>query len=264
MPTIRNPILLLAAFALTGAAPAPAAAASAAAKVNGTVIPQYRVDAAVRDRVEQGQPDSPALRKGIREALINQEIVAQAAVKEGLNKQPEVAARIELERQSALVNAYFEDHFRKHPITEAKLREEYERIKPALPAKEYRARHILVDSEDEAKQIIAAIKKGASFEKLAAEKSKDPGSKNHGGELPWAPPTNYVKEFGAALAKLKKGEMTQTPVHTSFGWHVIRVEDERPAKVPGFEEMKPQLQQLVQQRVVREELASLRAKAKIE
>ena len=245
----------------------PAAAAqndASAPKVNGTSIPAYRIDAAVRSRVAQGQQDSPELRKGIRDALINQEVVAQEAIKRGLEKQPQVAARIELDRQMSLVNAFFEDYLKKNPITDDMLRKEYERLKPQLPAKEYRVRHILVEKEDDAKNIIAQIKKGASFEKLAAEHSADPGSKARGGDLDWGPAERYVKPFAEAVTKLKKGQLTDAPVHTDFGYHVIRVEDERATKVPSFEEAKGQIQQLVQNQIVQKAIADLRGKAKIE
>jgi peptidyl-prolyl cis-trans isomerase C len=246
-------------------ATAPALAGeSAAPKVNGTQIPQYRIDAAVKSRVAQGQQDTPELRTAIREALVNQEVVAQEAVKKGLHKQPTVAARIELDRQSALVNAYLEDYLKKHPITDDVLKKEYERLKPQIPAKEYKLRHILVAKEDDAKNLIAQIKKGASFEKLAAEHSNDPGSKPRGGDLDWGPAERYVKPFAEAVIKLKKGQMTETPVHSDFGFHIIRVDDERATKVPSFEEAKPQLQQLVQGQVVQKAIADLRASAKVE
>jgi peptidyl-prolyl cis-trans isomerase C len=233
-------------------------------KVNGTTIPAYRVEAAIKSRVAQGQPDTPETRKSIREALANQEIVAQEAVKRGLDKQPPVAARIELDRQSILVNAYFEDYFRKNPVSDDMIKKEFERLKPQLPAKEYRVRHILVDKEDEAKNIIAQIRKGGSFEKLAAEHSKDTGSRARGGDLDWGPAERYVKPFADAVTRLKKGAMTDAPVQTDFGFHIIRVEDERATKIPSFDEAKQQLHQLIQNQVVQRAIADLRAKAKVE
>src|SRR4051812_36048551 len=133
-----------------------------------------------------------------------------------------------------------------------------------MPAKESHVRHILVDKEDDAKNLIAQIKKGASFEKLAAEHSTDPGSKARGGDLDWAPAERYVKPFADAVTKLKKGQLTEAPVHTDFGYHVIRLDDERATKVPSFEEAKPQLQQLVQNQIVQKQIQDLRAKAKVE
>lgn len=262
---IRTTTLRHLAMALAlSVAPAVAAQTTAALKVNGTTIPAYRIEAAIKSRLAQGQQDTPEARKGIREALVNQEVVAQDAVRKGLDKQAPVAARIELDRQSALVNAYFEDYFKKNPITDDMLKKEFERLKPQLPTKEYRVRHILVEKEDDAKNIIAQIKKGGSFEKLAAEHSNDPGSKARGGDLDWAPAERYVKPFSDTVTKLKKGQMTDAPVHTDFGYHIIRVEDERATKVPSFEEAKPQLQQVVQNQVVQKQIADLRAKAKVE
>ena len=265
MTGTRYTVAALAAATLLGPMAAYAGeSAGPAAKVNGINIPQYRFEAAVKSRVAQGQQDSPDMRKGIRDALINQEVVAQEAVRRGLDKQPNVAARIELDRQSVLVNAYFEDYIKRNPITDDVLRKEYERLKPQLPAKEYRVRHILVEKEEQAQSLIAQIRKGGSFEKLAAEHSTDTGSKGRGGDLDWGPAERYVKPFAEALTKLKKGQLTDAPVQTDFGYHVIRLEDERATKVPSFEEAKPQLQQIVQGQIVQKAIADLRAKAKIE
>jgi peptidyl-prolyl cis-trans isomerase C len=260
----RNTLRPIAIALALAAAPAFAAETNGAVKVNGATIPAYRVEAAIKSRIAQGQQDSPEMRKAIRDALINQEIVAQEAVKRGLDKQAPVAARIELDRQTVLVNAYFEEMLRKSPVTDDMLKKEYERLKPQMPAKEYRIRHILVDKEDDAKNLIAQIKKGANFEKLAAEHSNDPGSKARGGDLDWGPAERFVKPFADAVTKMKKGQMTDAPVHTDFGYHVIRLDDERATKVPSFEEAKPQLTQLVQNQVVQKAIADLRAKAKVE
>lgn len=234
------------------------------AKVNGVPIPQYRLDAAIQAGVSQGQTDTPQLRKSVRDALINQEVIAQEAVKQGIDKKPAVAASLELFRVRALAQAYFQEYFAKHPISEAELKKEYERLKPQMATKEYRARHILVNSEEEAKKIIEELKGGGSFEKMAAEKSKDPGSKGRGGDLDWSPASRYVKPFGEALVKLKKGEITVTPVQTDFGWHVIRLDDERVARLPTFEEAKPTLERELQNKKVREVIVELRKKAKIQ
>jgi peptidyl-prolyl cis-trans isomerase C len=253
---------------LTAAIACSAAVATAAlaqnVKVNGKEIPQSRIDAAVKGRIAQGQPDTPQLRDSVKETLINQEIISQEAVKRGLDKNPEVAARIDISKQDTLVNAYVQDYLRRNPVTEESLRKEYDRIKAQLGSKEYKARHVLVENEEEAKDIIARVKKGASFEKLAVEKSKDPGSKEDGGALDWSVPTSYVKPFGDALAKLKKGQMTDAPVKSEFGWHVIRLDDERALKVPSYEEVKPNLQRGMQQQSLQKAVTELRAKAKIE
>jgi peptidyl-prolyl cis-trans isomerase C len=254
----------LAALFVTAPAVSAQSAAPAAAKVNGTPIPQSRIDLATKAQLSQGQQDTPELRKAIRDALINNELVAQEAVKRGLDKHPNVAAQIDIDRQRILANAYFSDYFAKNPITDEVLRKEYERMKSQAPAKEYKVRHILVDKEEDAKNIIAQIKKGASFDKLAAEHSKDPGSKARGGDLDWGPAERYVKPFADAVRGLKKGAMTDAPVQTDFGFHVIRLDDERATKIPNFEEVKSQVQQSVQNQALQKHIQDLRSKAKIE
>ena len=234
------------------------------AKVNGREISASRIDAVVKSQLAQGQPDSPELRARVRDELINREILAQEAQKKGLDKQQDVTTRIDLARQEILVSAYLNDYLRANPITEDAMKKEFERVKTQLPAKEYKAHHILVEKEDEAQGLIAQIKKGANFEKLASANSKDQGSKGKGGELDWSPAERYVKPFGDALGKLKKGQVTDAPVQSQFGWHVIRLDDERSTKVPGYDEVKPQLQQMMQNQAIQKAVAELRAKAKVE
>ena len=236
----------------------------ALAKVNGVTIPQSRADLLMKEMSAQGRPDTPEMRDAIKQELINREIVAQEAVKKGLHKRPEVTTQIELQRQAVLINAYLQDYLKSNPVTEDDLRKEYESAKASAATREYKVRHILVESEDEAKQILAQLKKGGSFEKLAAEKSKDQGSKVRGGDLDWATPARYVPAFGQAITKLKKGQVSDPPVQTQFGWHVIRVDDERPAKFPAFEEAKPQIEQQMRQQTVNKAFTDLRSKAKVE
>jgi len=233
------------------------------ARVNGVAIPQQHFDLLIKNLVAQGRPDSPEMRDAIKQQMISRELMVQEAAKRGLDKNPETAARLTFSRQDILSNAYIQDVLRANPVTDDMVKKEYERIK-AQATKEYKTRHILVEKEDEAKDIIAQLKKGASFEKLAAEKSNDPGSKTNGGDLDWSMPSRFVKPFGDAMVKLKKGQVTETPVHTNFGWHVIRIDDERAAKIPGFDEAKPQVQQGLQNQAVEKAIADLRAKAKIE
>lgn len=235
-----------------------------AAKVNGVAIPQYRLDHATQSRTSQGQPDTPELRRNVRDTLINLELASQEAVRERLDKKPDVAARLELDRASVLTQAYWQEYLRKHPVTDDELRKEYDRLKPQLATKEYRARHILVNTEDEAKDIIKQLKGGGNFDKLAAEKSKDPGSKGRGGDLDWSPASRYVKPFGDTLVALKKGQTTDTPVKTDFGYHVIRLDDERVARLPTFEEAKPTLERNLQIQLSQKMIEDLRKKAKIE
>ena len=254
-----------AALAILGAlAISPAfAEEKSAALVNGVSIPQARIDMRVKAVTAQGQADSPELRKAIREDMINIEVMAQEVAKLGLDKNPEVQQQIELSKQSVLVNAFVQDYAKNHPISEDQLRQEYEKLKVKLGDKEYNARHILVGTEAEAKDIIAQLNKKAKFEKLAA-KSMDAGSAARGGSLGWAVPGNFVPEFANALLGLKKGEYTHEPVQSQFGWHVIKVDDVRALKVPSFEEIKPQLQQRLQQQSIKKAVDDLRAKAKIE
>ena len=240
------------------------AQSGAVAKVNGVTIPQSRADILIKEMAAQGRPDTPEMRDMIKQELINREVVAQEAIKKGLDKKPEVAIQIDLQRQAVLINAYLQDYLKANPVTDDDVKKEYERVKATAATREYKVRHILVESEDEAKQIIAQLKKGASFDKLAGEKSKDQGSKGRGGDLDWATPARYVPAFGQAITKLKKGQLTDAPVQTQFGWHVIRVDDERPAKFPSYEEAKPQIEQQLRQQTVNKAFTDLRAKAKIE
>lgn len=237
---------------------------TAIAKVNGVTIPQSRLDAIMKDMAGQGRPDTPEVRAAIKQELINRELVSQEAAKRGIHKKPEVAMLLEIQRQALLVNAYLQEYVRTHPISEDELKKEYEKVKSSSSGREYKARHILVETEDEAKQIIAQLKKGGSFDRIAADKSKDQGSKARGGDLDWGPAGRYVPAFAAALGKLKKGELTEAPVQTQFGWHVIRLDDERALKFPSYEEVKPQIQQEMRQQMVSKVVSDLRAKAKIE
>jgi len=234
-----------------------------AALVNGVSIPQARIDLRVKATVAQGQADSPELRKAIRDDMINLEVMAQEAVKTGLDKNADVVQQVELAKQSVLVGAFVQDYVKNHPISEDQLKQEYDKLKAKLGNKEYNTRHILVGTEAEAKDIIAQLGKKAKFEKLAA-KSKDTGSAAQGGSLGWAVPSNFVPEFANALLNLKKGEYTKEPVQSQFGWHVIKLDDTRELKVPSFEEVKPQLQQRLQQQSIKKAIDELRAKAKIE
>ncbi len=241
------------------------AAGETVATVNGKTIPQARVDFFIKQLGTQGQADSPELRKTVREELINREIVAQEALKKGLDQKPEFNAQLDVARQNLLVGAYFQEFAQANPIKDEDLKAEYEKIKAQqAPGKEYLARHILVEKEAEAKAIIAQIKKGANFNELAIEKSIDPGSKVKGGELGWAAATNYVKPFAEALASLKKGEYTTTPVQTEYGWHVIKLEDERMSEALPYKEIKHLIQQRMQKQQLEKLLADLRAKAKVE
>ena len=240
-----------------GATATPGAASTAPA--GKELYPKVYFDFLLKERTSQGQPDTPELRNAIREELNTRELLVREAKKKGLDKTPEVKNQMDLTSQTVLVRAYVSDWMKTNPIPDAALRKEYETIKSQMGDKEYKVRHILVEKEDEAKEIIAALQKGEKFEKLA-ERSKDPGSKANGGDLDWNAPGNFVKPFSDAMIKTPKGKFTATPVQTQFGWHVIEVDDIRDAKVPSFEEVKPQLTQRLQGQYLDTYFKDLRAK----
>ncbi|MCX7173398.1 MAG: peptidylprolyl isomerase [Proteobacteria bacterium] len=236
-----------------------------AATVNGTAINESRVDIMVKQQAAQGQPDTPELRKGIIEHLAMQLLLSEEAIKKGLHKTPEVMDQVELTQQSILANAFVQDYFKSSPVGDDMLKAEYEKIKGQISGNEYKARHILVDKESDAKDIIAQLKKNSkSFEIIAKEKSKDPGSKAKGGDLGWFDPRGMVPEFGAAVAKLAKGKFTDEPVKSQFGYHVILLEDSRPKQIPPLDQIKPMLQQQIQQQNLKKLLDDTKAKAKID
>jgi len=257
-----NRLLQASLFALALAAAPAMAADKPYASVNGKAIPKTRADALIAGQVAQGQPDSEDLRKAIREELIRREVLAQEAQKKGIDKKPEVQGQIDLARQGVLVSAFLNDYVKTHPVSDEAIKKEYEIIKKALGDREYKARHVLVENEADAKAIIEKLGKGEKFEDLAKQ-SKDPGSKDTGGDLGWSSPASYVKPFAEALTKLKKGEYTKTPVKTDFGYHVIQLEDSRPLTPPTYEQVKPQLQQRAQQQQVEQLVKKLRENAKV-
>ena len=237
-------------------APAPAAAAPASGK---ELFPKSYFDFLLKERIAQGQPDTPELRNALREELNTRELLVREAKKKGLDKNNDIKNQMDLAAQTVLVRSYVSEWIKDNPIPDAALRKEYDGIKSQIGDREYHVRHILVEKEDEAKEIIVALQKGEKFEKLA-ERSKDPGSKANGGDLDWNAPGNFVKPFSDAMVATPKGKFTAQPVQTQFGWHVIMVEDIRDAKVPSYEEVKPQLMQRMQAQVLDNYFKELRAK----
>src|SRR5258706_10899262 len=250
-------------------AAAPAAAAKKAAPaagrivVNGVTIPQSRIDAMNKELTEQGQPDNPERQQAVKEELVNREVLAQAATKRGLDKSADVAAQMDMARQAVLVRALFESEIKANPITDDMLKAQYDQFKGSMGTNEYKVRHILVDKEEDAKAIIAKLNRGGDFAKIAKEKSKDPGSKDNGGDLDWGPSARYVKPFADAVTAMQKGQTTTAPVQTDLGYHVIRLDDIRPLQVPPFTELKDQFRQRAQQQQVQKMVMDLRGKAKI-
>jgi len=234
------------------------------AKVNGVAVPRARLDFMVQQQAARGAPDNEQTRAAMRDELVNREIVAQEAQKAGIAKQADVQTRLDIARQQVIIDAYVQDYLKKHPVSDADVQKEYDRVKAQQGDKEYKARHILVETEDQAKGLITDLKKGAKFEDLAAKNSKDPGTKDRGGDLDWNVPSVFDKQFSDAMVKLDKGKYTEAPVRTRFGYHVIQLDDVRQVKFPALAEVKPRIQQQLVQNKVEELVRGLRAKAKVE
>ena len=247
---------------------APSVFAQNIAIVNGKAVPKARADAMIDQILKNQQPGQPPqtrtpdLEQKVKDEIVMREIFIQEAERRGLNTSPDYKTQMEFARQSILIRSLFQDFEAKNQMSKAEARAEYDKIKAANGAKELRARHILVEGEDEAKSLLAKIKGGAKFEELAKKNSKDPGSAENGGDLDWANPSNYVPEFSQALLKLKKGEVTSAPVKSQFGWHIIKLEDERVAQFPEFEEVKAQIMQRGTQAKMAKFRDDLKAKAK--
>ena len=248
--------------AVQSAAPSKGAVA---ATVDGIPISESLVDLMLKQRSDMGRDAGAEARKTYIDRLAMQLIISQAAIKEGLDKAPEVADQIDLIKQSVLVDAFVKNYFKNNPVSDDAVNAAYAKMKTETTGNEYKARHILVDNEAEAKDIIAKLNKNPkAFAALAKEKSKDGASKGNGGELGWFDPRGMIPEFGAAVAKLAKGKFTQEPVKTQFGYHVILLEDSRPLPVPPLEQVKPALTQQLQQQNLKKLFDEMKSKAKIE
>ena len=256
--------LLLATAAVVMAFGAQTALAQNIAIVNGKAVPKTRLDTLAQQVAKAGRPVTPEMQVQLREEVIAREVFMQEAEKQGLSATDEFKTQLELARQTILIRALFADYQQKNKVTDAELKGEYDKFAAANGGKEYKARHILVEKEADAKAIIASIKKGGKFEDIAKKQSKDPGSGANGGDLDWANPSSYVAEFTEALLKLTKGQMTDSPVKTQFGFHIIRVDDIRNAQLPPFEELKPQIAQQLDQQRLSAYQQGLREKAKVE
>jgi peptidyl-prolyl cis-trans isomerase C len=264
---IRFAANVAAALALSATLLAPLAVqAQNIAVVNGKAVPKARVDALMAQITKQAearhQQLPPDIDRLVRDKVVLDEMLIQEAEKRGLAASPDYKAQMEIARQTILVQALQSDYENKNPVSEAETKAEYDKFKAQSSGTEYRARHILVETEDEAKALIAQIKAGAKFEDLAKKNSKDPGSGEHGGDLDFAAPSAYVPEFSQALVKLKKGEMTETPVKTQFGYHIIQLMDTREAQFPAYDDVKAQIQQRLTQQKVAAFRDEIRAKAK--
>ncbi|WP_153075345.1 peptidylprolyl isomerase [Paraburkholderia bonniea] len=234
------------------------------AVVNGTPIPKARADAMISQLVRQGQQDTAQLQLAVREELVNREILMQEAIRRGLPAEPDIKAQIAVAQQTVVLRALIENVMKEIQPTDAEIKARYDAMVKDAGGTEYHLHHILVDNEQQAKDLIAKIRAGASFEALAKTFSKDPGSGKNGGDLDWSDPKAYVPEFAAAASQLKKGQMTDTPVHTQFGWHIIRVDDTRTVPPPPLAQVRAQIVQQIQQEKLQAFEENLRKKAKIQ
>ncbi|WP_341686361.1 peptidylprolyl isomerase [Limnohabitans sp.] len=232
--------------------------------VNGKAIPTSRADALKKQVEASGQAVTPEIMAKIKDELITREIFMQEAKKRALDATDEYKNQLELARQSILIRTLLADVQKKSAVSDAEIQAEYDKFVKENAGQEIRSRHILVETEAQAKDLIAQISKGAKFEDLAKKHSKDPGSGANGGDLDWANPAGFVPEFSAAMVKLGKGQMTDAPVKSQFGWHIIRVEDIRETQLPKLDEVKAQITQQLQQQKLAKFQDDLRAKAKIQ
>ncbi|MEY8874893.1 MAG: peptidylprolyl isomerase [Leptothrix sp. (in: b-proteobacteria)] len=240
-----------------------AAQAQNVAIVNGKAVPKARYESFMTQVTKQGQqPRTPELERQVKDELVLREIFVQEAEKRGLQGSEEYRTQMDIARQSLLIRELFNDFQKKNPVTDAEVAAEYDKAKATAGEKEFHAKHILVEKEEEAKALIEQLKGGAKFEELAKASSKDPGSAPNGGDLDWAAPGNYVPEFSQAMVKLEKGKFTEVAVKSQFGYHIIMLDDVRDAQFPSLDEVKPQLLQRLQQQKVGKFRDDLRAKAK--
>ena len=230
--------------------------------VNGKPVPSVRVQQLLEQAARAGQQVGPELEAQARDQVVMREIFVQEAVRLGMAAKPDYKVQMDLARQSILIRELFEDYRKKNVVTDAQANVEYDKFKAQATGTEYRARHILVEGEEEAKGLIKQIQAGGSFEALAKQHSKDPGSGQNGGDLDFAKSDSYVPEFGQAMVALKKGEMTNTPVKSQFGWHIIKLEDTRDAAFPAFADVKDQIKQRMEQVRLQGFQDELRSKAK--
>ncbi|MCL2020727.1 MAG: peptidylprolyl isomerase [Betaproteobacteria bacterium] len=230
--------------------------------VNGAKVPKYVADVLIEEQKAAGVAESEEMLNAVRDALIRRELIVAEARRAGLEKKPEIQGMMENARLSVLVRAYIDDYLKANPVTNTDISATYETFKQQIGNTEYHVRHILVENEKEAEEIIAKLKKGSKFATLT-DSSLDVASKDNGGDLGWMSPAAFVQPFAQALAQLKKGQYTQTPVQTDFGYHVIMVEDTRATKLPPLEQVQEQIRQRLNQQKVENLLEELRAKAEI-
>jgi peptidyl-prolyl cis-trans isomerase C len=248
--------------------PAKAAAKPAAtgplATVNGVQIPRQRLEVVLHQQMARGAPDNEQLRAQVREALINNELLNQEANRSGIAKKAEVLQQLDITRQEVIANAVVAEHIRLNPVSDADIQKEYDRARAQTGDREFKARHILVATEDDARSVLADLKKGSKFDEIAQKRSLDEGTRPRGGDLDWNVPSNFDKAFADAMLKLEKGKMTEAPVRSRFGFHVIQLDDVRPVNFPPLAQVKQQIQQRLVGQKIDGFIRDLRAKSKIE
>jgi len=233
------------------------------ATVNGKPIKQSLMDYIVKNASDAGKKVDDDTRANILEKLITNEVIDQEAQRVGIDKQTEFQAKEELTLHELRINAYLEDYIKKNPIDDKALQAEYDKQKADFKGKEYKASHILVGTEEEAKDIIQQLSNGSDFANIAKDKSTDTGSKENGGDLGWFAPANMVQPFSEAVAKLEKGKYSPTPVKSEYGWHVIRLDDVRDSTPPTFESSKENLRKTLVGIQLDKLVNGLKSKAKI-
>lgn len=233
------------------------------AMVNGTPIPKATFDLYAQQLRGQAEVDSPEASKALVDQLVLEELLVQQATEQKLTEDPEIQQQLKMIERSLLASTVMRRMLSADAPSEDAIKKEYETAVAAMKGKEYKASHILVDSEDKAKEIIAELKKGGQFAELAKTHSSDSSAAN-GGELGWFTPSMMVPPFAQAVAQMEKGKYSEQPVQTPFGWHVILLEDTRDTTPPTLEELKPQITQMLQSRKVNDYLEKLRADAQVE
>lgn len=267
-PFFKSQALFLVLLGLTAlpamsAESAPASPARQGLTVNGQAIPADRIDQLALERVPQGETVTAAIRKKTEDDLVIGALLSQEATRLGLDRAPNVANELYYAREGVLAHAYIEHQLKSIAVSDQEARSEYNRLKAQMGDKEYKIAHILVKTEKEANDLIKKLKHGASFNKLAKQYSLDKGTQANGGELNWVNPHMLVDPIAKVVSSLAKGKFTETPVHSQFGYHVVRLEDVRPVRIPAFEMVKPRLVRNLQQVALQRQIAQLRARAKV-
>lgn len=251
-------------LAITSTAADKQPAEKAFATVNGQPLQTAQLEALVRNQVARGATDSAELRGAIQNQMVSIELLAQEAKKRGLDKKPEVQSQINMVSKDILQQAVIDDFLRTQPLSESELKSEYERIISQNAGRlEYSVRHILVDTEASAQEIIKRLDKGERFSDLAKQ-SKDSSNANNGGDLGWQTGAGLVPAFTLAMSKLGKGQVSKEPVKTDFGYHVIQVDDSRPVPLPTFEKARGDIENFIMRQKINNFVRELRGKAKIQ